>query len=142
MLYQFGRMPRHLDTRRNRVDPLRRVGFSSDVVRGCAMTTRWAIYRQTIFQGATFAEYEDDGTLTAKPVTYETKGEAERELADSWGHALNRIADPLDEYDIDQFRVDIEEEYVDRVGVRWDGELLAHWYLPEYEQSEAEEDAE
>lgn len=106
------------------------------------MIIRWAIYRQTICDGATFAEYEDDGTLTPKPFTYETKGEAERELADSWGFALGRVSDPLDGYNLDQFRADVDEEYVDRVGVRWDGELLAHWYLPEYEQAEAEEGAE
>lgn len=103
------------------------------------MTIRWAIYRQTLCDGTTFAELDDDGDFMPKPFTYETRGEAERELAESWGCALRRVEDPLDDYDIDQFRTDVEEEYVDRVGIRFDGEPLAHWYLDEYEKCEAEE---
>ena len=71
------------------------------------MIIRYSAFRDAI-AGTEFAIYED-----GKPVLYDTPGEAERALADSWGHLLGRVNDPLDAYDLEQFRSDIDAEWTD-----------------------------
>lgn len=66
----------------------------------------YAIIRQT-FCGLYISVYNE-----SEPVMFETQQEAERELADGWQGLLGRVSDPLDDYTMDDFLGEIEEEFI------------------------------
>lgn len=93
-------------------------------------TIKWTTFRSTVCQGITYSLFEDVGELEPRPVLFDTKGEAEREMADWAMTALRRVSDPLDQYGWDDFCADIEEEMVRPVKIRYDGELIPWHYWP------------